>query len=93
MNASKVVLGVLAGVALGAVAGILLAPDKGAATRKNIADKSTDYAKKLHKSFKSFIDELTEKFVTMTDEAEAVAQDGANKLAKGVDQLSKTKGI
>ena len=36
MKAGKVFLGVLAGVAAGAVLGILFAPDKGSKTRKKI---------------------------------------------------------
>ena len=39
MNTGKVVLGTLAGLAFGAIAGILLAPEKGSTTRKQISDK------------------------------------------------------
>lgn len=42
-NTIKIVLGFLAGAAAGAVAGILLAPDKGTNTRKNISDKATQF--------------------------------------------------
>lgn len=34
MNSSKIALGVLSGIAAGAIAGIFLAPDKGSKTRK-----------------------------------------------------------
>ncbi|MBO9701245.1 MAG: YtxH domain-containing protein [Sporocytophaga sp.] len=37
----KVFLGFLAGAATGAIAGILLAPEKGDVTRKNISDKAS----------------------------------------------------
>ena len=42
MSSGKVLLGVLAGVAAGAVLGILFAPDKGSKTRKKIVDSSED---------------------------------------------------
>jgi len=37
----KVFLGFLAGAASGAIAGILLAPEKGDVTRKNISDRAS----------------------------------------------------
>ena len=42
MDGGKVVLGVLAGVAVGALAGILFAPDKGSETRRKISKKTSD---------------------------------------------------
>ena len=37
---SKILVGFLAGAAVGALAGILFAPDKGSNTRQKIADKT-----------------------------------------------------
>ena len=42
MSKGKLVTGVLAGAAAGAILGILLAPDKGSETRKKIAKKGND---------------------------------------------------
>ena len=47
MSTGKVILGSLAGLAIGAIAGILLAPEKGSITRKKIMDKGDDYADEL----------------------------------------------
>jgi len=62
MNSGKILLGVLAGVAIGATIGILFAPDKGSATRKKISRKSDAYADELEKKFNEFIESITEKY-------------------------------
>ncbi|MEJ7683756.1 MAG: YtxH domain-containing protein [Segetibacter sp.] len=41
-SGSKVLLGVLAGAATGAILGVLFAPDKGMETRRKISDSSRD---------------------------------------------------
>ena len=51
MSSGKVLLGLLAGVAAGALLGILFAPDKGAVTRKKITKKSDEYADALREKF------------------------------------------
>lgn len=93
MSSGKIVLGVLAGVAIGAVAGILLAPESGSNTRKNISGKSDAYAKKLNQQFKGYVNILTDKFGKLTDEAETMAENGANTLTKGMDHLTTGKKI
>jgi gas vesicle protein len=62
MGSGKVLLGVLAGVAIGATLGILFAPDKGSATRKKISQKSDDYIDALKEKFDEFLESITEKF-------------------------------
>jgi gas vesicle protein len=65
MNNGKVLLGVLAGIAAGTVLGILLAPEKGANTRKNILKKGGDLANRLNKNidqkFAEIVDTITSK--------------------------------
>jgi len=61
MNSGKVVLGVLAGVAVGAVLGILFAPDKGTETRKKISRKSEDAVDEITDRFEELLESLTEK--------------------------------
>ena len=62
MSNGKVILGVLAGVAAGAILGILFAPDKGCETRKKIAKKGGDVADELKNKMNDFVSELTDKF-------------------------------
>ena len=54
MNTGKIVLGTLAGLAIGAIAGILFAPKKGSKTRKLITDKGEEYVDVL----KSYTEKL-----------------------------------
>ena len=62
MNSGKVVLGLLAGMAAGAVLGILLAPDKGSDTRKKISKKSSDYTGSVKDKIKGLKKTMSEKF-------------------------------
>ena len=45
MKTGKMLIGIASGMLAGAAAGILLAPKKGADTRKDIANTSNDYVK------------------------------------------------
>ena len=47
MERGKIILGVLAGVAAGALIGILFAPDKGTEMRKKIVHKGEEYVDNL----------------------------------------------
>ena len=58
MGNTKWMLGFIAGVAAGAIAGILLAPDSGAATRKKIADKAGDLSNELKDNISGWLDSL-----------------------------------
>jgi gas vesicle protein len=61
MSKGKVILGVLAGVAVGAVLGVLFAPDKGWNTRKRILKKGEDLTEDLRDKFEEFLDSLSVK--------------------------------
>lgn len=60
-NAGKVVMGVLAGMAVGALLGVLFAPDKGSETRKKMAEKGGELADGVSEKLKKLIDELNQK--------------------------------
>ncbi len=55
MSRGKIVLGVLAGLAAGALIGILFAPDKGSETRKKIVRKGEDYVDSLRDKINSMM--------------------------------------
>jgi gas vesicle protein len=68
MSSGKVLLGLLAGVAAGALLGILFAPEKGSVTRKKISKKGEDFADTLKEKFDEFLNNITEKFDEVKEE-------------------------
>jgi gas vesicle protein len=79
MSSGKVILGLLAGVAVGAALGILFAPDKGWNTRKRISKKAEDVANDLREKFDEFIDTVTSKVDEVKDQASDLADKARNK--------------
>jgi gas vesicle protein len=75
MESGKVLLGVLGGVAVGALIGILFAPDKGTNTRKKLKDTGLGYADDLKGKFNDIKQEMTDKYGSLISEAkDAVSQ-------------------
>lgn len=68
-NTGKILIGFLAGAAVGVVAGILLAPDKGEVTRKNLADASSKFKEDLNTQVQKGI----EKFNSLKESAMNIA--------------------
>jgi gas vesicle protein len=64
-NTTKIVTALAAGVALGAVLGILFAPDKGSETRRKINEEGKKMADAVRNKYK----EAREKFECAKDEA------------------------
>jgi gas vesicle protein len=84
MNSGKVLTGILAGFAVGAVVGILFAPDKGSATRQKIADKKDDYIDEL----KAKYDELRD---TVRGKYESVKRNAKDMAAKSKETMNDVK--
>ncbi len=62
MKPQKIIIGALAGLAAGALIGILFAPDKGSVVRGKISKKGEDYLDSIKSTFNSFIDGISVKF-------------------------------
>jgi len=88
MSSGKVLLALLAGVAAGALLGVLFAPDKGSGTRKKFSRKGEDYAEELTEKFNELITGFKEKFADVKEEVSDIAEKvktktgGKNKDAK-----------
>ncbi|HET8860059.1 YtxH domain-containing protein [Marivirga sp.] len=80
MSKGKAVFGTLVGLAAGTIVGILLAPEKGSTTRKQIKDKSDDYLDELKTKFDEFSDTVSKKIETTKKDADAMANKGKNKF-------------
>ena len=88
MGSGKVLLGVLAGVAVGATLGILFAPDKGSATRKKISEKGDDYAEELEQKFNEFIEGVTKQFEAVKEETARNVQNGKVKAEEAIAEVT-----
>ncbi|MBK6977903.1 MAG: YtxH domain-containing protein [Cytophagaceae bacterium] len=80
MKAGKVLLGILAGTAAGALAGILLAPQKGSRTRRQILNKSEDYADGLKEKIEDMVLSLTKQYNTAVSDVDELVAKGKSKF-------------
>jgi gas vesicle protein len=92
MKTSRVVLGVIAGAAVGALIGVLFAPDKGSNTRRKIARKGEEWMDDVKVNLKERVDHIrdqagdvvdrfAEKLHTPKEEMKAKAENGRSKYA------------
>jgi gas vesicle protein len=79
MSTGKVVLGAVAGLAVGAILGVLFAPEKGSVTRQKIADQGHDLADGVKSKYKEFADSISEKFQSAKQDAQEFAENGKAK--------------
>lgn len=76
MKAGNVLLGAIAGLAAGAVLGILFAPDKGTETRKKVSKKGKEVADNVTEKYNDVVSMLATKLDT-------VKNDGMNYFENG----------
>lgn len=62
MDSGKAALGVIAGIAAGALLGILFAPAKGSVTRRRLVNKGEEYVDDLKEKFEDLLETVTEKY-------------------------------
>ena len=84
MSTGKVILGALAGAAIGATLGILFAPDKGKTTRRNISNKKEDYLEDIETKFNRLFRSMSDKYDDMKSE---ISQNS------GLDRIKKESKI
>lgn len=74
MSNSKILVGFLAGAAVGALAGVLLAPDKGSETRKKIAGKAGELRDAVKDKYNEMADGLRKTFNRAEEGVEELAE-------------------
>lgn len=82
MSSGKVLLGVLTGIAAGALAGVLLAPDKGSATRKRILRKGNDYGDDFKDKFHDFLESMKEDITVAKGKVKEYSENGNMKAER-----------
>ena len=68
-NKNKFVFGVLAGAAAGALAGLLLAPDKGSVTRNNLLTRGRDTVDNFKGQVSDIVDKVSENYLSGNEES------------------------
>jgi gas vesicle protein len=69
MSTGKLITGILAGAAIGAVLGVLFAPDKGSETRAKIAQKSSELTDAIKEGYGKVAEAVTNNYEAMKENA------------------------
>lgn len=88
MKTSNTLLGILGAAAVGAVVGILFAPEKGSKTRKKIADKSKDCSEDLKGKFSDLVSSLSENGKDLLAEGKAKYNEMKTDARQGINDAS-----
>ena len=91
MSAGKFLAGFLVGGAIGAVAGILLAPKSGEETRQMLADGAKDAMKRADETVKQIQSKADDVVSDMQKKGEEIKEKLQDLINKQKDQLKKSK--
>ncbi|MEA4840868.1 MAG: YtxH domain-containing protein [Bacteroidales bacterium] len=88
MSTGKLVLGIVAGVATGALLGVLFAPEKGATTRKRICRKGEDLTDDLKEKIDELVSNIAKKFDQVKKDVTDFAEKAMEKEEKEEEDLT-----
>ncbi|NDP20600.1 MAG: YtxH domain-containing protein [Paludibacter sp.] len=89
MSTGKVLLGVLAGAAVGVALGLLFAPEKGSVSRQQISRKGEDFWEDLRSKFEDLISSASEEINDAKNEAEDLYAEGKEKVGEVKNEMRK----
>ena len=87
MSTSKVLLGVVVGLAAGAMAGILMAPDSGSNTRRKISTRGQGYVDDLRSRFNDFLDGFMSHVDSIKEDANDIADRAKTKISDSAKKV------
>jgi gas vesicle protein len=87
MSTSKVLLGVVVGLAAGAMAGILMAPDSGPNTRRKISTKGQGVVDELKGKFNDFLDNFMSHVESVKEDGSELADRAKAKIGETVKKV------
>jgi gas vesicle protein len=88
MSTSKVLLGVVVGLAAGAVIGMLMAPDSGENTRRKLSTKGQGMVDDLKGKFNDFLDGFMSHVESAKDDATDIVDRAKSKIGDTVKKVS-----
>lgn len=91
MSTGKAFLGILGGVAAGALIGIIFAPQKGAKTRRQIIRKKNEYSDYVKDNFHQLLREISDKFDEIKEEMSELSDLNKGRAAEQGKDSSSTK--
>lgn len=80
MRTSKALLGIVAGMAAGAVVGVLMAPDSGPNTRRKISSKSQDMMDEIKSRFNGMMEGFNNHKDEIVTAAKKITDTARNKV-------------
>ena len=92
-SGSKVLMGIVAGAAAGAVLGLLFAPEPGIETRRKIGEGSKDMATNLKEKFAELVDGIADKYESAKEGASDLLHKGKDKLSTVADDYTESAGM
>ena len=87
MSSSKTLLGFVAGAAVGALAGILFAPDSGTNTRKKISTKAGGWKESAKSSINGIIDSVKDAYSGAEGELEEYGDKAKAKMSSAKNEI------
>ncbi len=83
MRSDRILLGIMAGAALGAIAGILLAPEKGTTTRRRIVEAGDGLKNAVQEKVDGLVQSVTEQYENTWRDAQHLVAAGKSKIEDG----------
>lgn len=85
---NNTLLGTIAGVAVGTIVGVLIAPDKGSETRSKIAKKGKETSESFKEEINTLLDQVAEKYDVIKKAGNEIAQTSKTEMSKVKNELA-----